>query len=177
MRRLVQLRSNIKKSFDLSNYSIDAATLNRGEKYKGLGITFDSRLMFKFGFSESLLKLFRSYLISRMQSIRYRNFYSEIYSPTSRVPQRPNLRPPLFLLFINDIVEHISSEKLLFADDLKLFIETTTDYCRILQTNINTVVEWFKTNPFSLNKKKCFAVSYTKKQDPIIFNCAKRLLI
>ena len=90
---------------------------------------------------------------------------------------RPNLRPPLFFLFINDIVEHISSEKLLFADDLKLFIETTTDYCRILQTNINTVVEWFNTNPFSLNKKKCFAVSYTKKQDPIIFNYAKRLLI
>ncbi|XP_063909845.1 uncharacterized protein LOC135127332 [Zophobas morio] len=96
----------------------------------------------QFGFSESLLKLFKSYLIGRVQSVRYRNFYSEIYSPTSGVPQGSNLGPLLFLLFINDIVEHISSEKLLFADDLKLFFE------------INTIDDF----------------SYTKKQEPIIFN-------
>ncbi|XP_063915696.1 uncharacterized protein LOC135131778 [Zophobas morio] len=96
----------------------------------------------QFGFSESLLKLFKSYLIGRVQLVRYRNFYSEIYSPTSGVPQGSNLGPLLFLLFINDIVEHISSEKLLFADDLKLFFE------------INTIDDF----------------SYTKKQEPIIFN-------
>lgn len=75
----------------------------------------------RFGFSESLCKLFRSYLTDREQVVRYQNFFSKTIIPTSGVPQGSNLGPLLFLLFINDIVENITCEKLLFADDLKLF--------------------------------------------------------
>ena len=92
-------------------------------------------------------------------------FFSELYSPTSGVSQSSNLGPLLFLLFINGIVEDISSEKLLFADDLKLFMEiNTTEDCRIIQANVNTVVDWYNSNCLLLTETEmcCSFVFYKR---------------
>lgn len=44
----------------------------------------------------------------------------------SGVPQTSSLGPLLFTIFINDLTSTISSNKLLFADDLKLYCYTLT---------------------------------------------------
>ena len=65
----------------------------------------------------------KSYLQGRELFVKHRNFVSNSFSPGSGVPQGSNLGPLLFIIFINDVVDVILSYKLLFADDLKLFLE------------------------------------------------------
>ena len=121
-----------------------------------------------FGFSDSLCRLFSSYLIERKLFVKYQNFSSQAFSPTSGVPQSSNLGPLLFLLFINDLPDRITSEKNLFADDLKLFQRIVSPQdCVKLQHNIDIVVQWCHENRLTLNEDKCSVVSYTKKLVPV----------
>jgi hypothetical protein len=61
------------------------------------------------------------------------------------------------------MVNVITCEKLLFADDLKLFIriESDSDF-NLLQNNLDAVVEWSSRNRLSLNTAKCFVSSYSR---------------
>jgi hypothetical protein len=111
-----------------------------------------------FGFSDSLLNLFESYLSDRFCYVNVLGFYSARLVVNSGVPQGSNLGPLLFLLFINDIVEIFSLNVLLFADDVKLYstIRDISD-CMRLQSNckkINKYLELFvdMRNLWSLEK-------------------------
>ena len=124
-----------------------------------------------YGFSDQLISFFREYLTKREQRVRYRNFYSSPIYPTSGVPQGSNLGPLLFLIFINDITVEVSCKALLFADDLKLFLEIKSEEdCMTLQNNIKHIAEYCKKNCLTLNKDKCYIVTYTKRHEPISFS-------
>ena len=77
-------------------------------------------------------------------------------SVDSGVPQGSVLGPLLFLFFINDLPAHISSESLLFADDLKLYriINNFHDFVS-LQKDIKAVSTWAHNNGLELNITKC----------------------
>jgi len=61
-----------------------------------------------------------SYVTNKKQIVKVKNFISEPFNILSGVPQGSHLAQLLFILFINDL--HFNdSQKLLFADDLKLF--------------------------------------------------------
>jgi len=124
-----------------------------------------------FGFSTNSLKFFGSYLSNRPCSVTYNGFKSSIFLATSGVPQGSVLGPTLFLLFINDLAHSLKCHKLLFADDLKIFsrIDHTGD-CHALQTQLNLVEAWCKSNKLELNIDKCKVVSYTKRLVPIEHN-------
>lgn len=123
-----------------------------------------------YGLSSPLMSLIKSYLDDRVQYVKYRNFISEKYAATSGVPQGSNLGPLLFLLYINDIVTVIKCLKLLFADDLKLYQEISwLENCEALQADLRAVEEWCISNRLSLNISKCCVVSYTRKQNAVIY--------
>ena len=85
------------------------------------------------------------------------------------VPQGSNLGPLFFLVYMNDISICSDILKLrLFADDTNAFLED--DDIRTLISRVNTELEkltiWIKTNKLSLNvkKSKFMIFSRTKKQ-------------
>jgi ribonuclease P/MRP protein subunit RPP40 len=109
-----------------------------------------------FGFSDSLLNLFESYLSDRFCYVNVLGFYSARLVVNSGVPQGSNLGPLLFLLFINDIVEIFSLNVLLLADDVKLYstIRDISD-CMRLQSNVDVLYGWCRSNGLPLNRDKC----------------------
>ena len=74
-------------------------------------------------------------------------------------------------MFINDLVESLTCQKLAYADDLKLFnrIDSYTD-CMNLQRNIKIVSTWCKNHQLSLNVAKCNITSYHRIKNAILYN-------
>ena len=73
------------------------------------------------GVSDSLLKLFQSFLTNRFQRVLLNGQTSEWLPVKAGVPQGSILGPLLFLIYINDLSENIESTVKLFADDTSLF--------------------------------------------------------
>lgn len=86
-----------------------------------------------------------------------RNGASNWNNVTSGVPQGSILGPVLFLLFVNDIPDMISSSiAKMFADDTKVYnqIETKAD-CDALQCDLNALAAWSKLWLLEFNADKC----------------------
>lgn len=81
--------------------------------------------------------LFHSYLTDRVNFMKYRNCHSTSYSPSSGVPQGPNLGLLIFSLFINDIADFFIVNSEILADDLKIYLLiNSVEDCNSLQNNI-----------------------------------------
>ena len=118
-----------------------------------------------------MVKFLKSYLNNRSCFVTYNGFSALLFTPSSGVPQGSILGPILFLIFINDIADSLDCLKLLFADDIKIFasINTNAD-CQHLQTQLQVLDEWCKTNRLEVNVKKCRVVTYSKRKNPVNFD-------
>ena len=74
----------------------------------------------------------------------------------SGVPQGSVLGPLLFLVYINDIANYVSSPCRLFADDCIIYkqINSPTD-AKILQDDLLHLERWEKTWNMKFNIDKC----------------------
>lgn len=125
----------------------------------------------KIGISSNLLKLFESYLLNREQYVSYNGYKSNSFISTSGVPQGSNLGPLLFLIFIDDLINLLDTDRLMFADDLKIYTSISTlEDCLNLQSNLNKVNQWCDLNKLKLNVSKCKIVTFTRKIIPIMYN-------
>ena len=69
----------------------------------------------------------------------------------SGIPQETVIGPLLFVIYINNILENITSEGFLFADDTKIFREITSRSVALnLQWDITAPEQWSKNGDFSL---------------------------
>lgn len=74
----------------------------------------------------------------------------------SEVPQGSNLGQFLFVIFIDEVSNVISSRKFIFVDDLKFFIafESVSDSYS-LQADIRRLFAWSTENELLKNINKC----------------------
>lgn len=87
---------------------------------------------------------------------------------TSGVPQGTVLGPLLFLLFINDMPENISSTARLFAVDCLLYrtINSIED-AKELQKDLDTLQRWKQTWLMEFNPDKCEVINITNKKSHV----------
>ena len=84
------------------------------------------RKLYHMGFRERINRYINSYLSGREQHVQVGDFKSENMTITKGIPQGSILGPLLFCLYINDIVEFVDVETILFADDAVFIITALT---------------------------------------------------
>ena len=173
-------RSTVTNLFVMSQYISDH--LDKSSQvdvvYTDFSKAFDhldhNRLLYKlqsFNFSVDLINLFRSYLWNRSQYVEHVGVRSRIFQAVSGVPQGSILGPLLFNLFVNDITTKLSTNHLLYADDMKLFLNTSSvDDCLRLQHDLDETSSWCRENRLTLNISKCSVISYHRLRNPILFD-------
>ena len=92
----------------------------------------------------------------------------------SGVPQGSHIGPLLFILYINDLTNHVDScEISLYAEASKLFreISSVTD-CQLVQKDLDSVCLWCETWHHKFNADKCCIMTFTNKKKYLSFDCA-----
>ena len=75
----------------------------------------------------------------------------------NRVPQGTVLGPTVFLLYINEIFNHINNDKQLFSDDPKLF---GIEYPQSNQHDIDELQDWAQDWLLQFNIGKCLTLYF-----------------
>ena len=102
------------------------------------------------------LKWLESFLTNRRQRVILRNGSSTWNWVKSGVPQGSILGPLLFLVYVNDMPDVISSTAKMFADDTKVYREIRiVDDCYDLQKDLNSLSAWSQKWLLRFNATKC----------------------
>ena len=109
-----------------------------------------------YGVIGKLLEWIRDFLSGRRQRVMVNGKLSSWTDILSGIPQGSVLGPILFVIFINDLPDVVSSTAIMFADDTKLFREIRTmEDNDILQQDLDNLVEWSNKWQLGFNETKC----------------------
>lgn len=124
--------------------------------------------MARIGFPRWITEWIASYLSGRSAFVVVNSARSRMFEISSGVPQGSVLGPLLFNVFVNDLCVLLSSFKLSFADDLKLYriIFSPAD-CVIMQEDVNSLLMWCSDNGMRVNSKKCKVISFSRSINQI----------
>ena len=126
--------------------------------------------------NDSCLDLFRSYLSGRKQVVVVDGCMSDMKDVKAGVPQGSRLGPLLWVLYVQDILEDLESEVLLFADDTCCFASAKdpSETAAILNRDLAKISEWAKKWKVTFNPSKTKDIIFSNKflfnSPPIIFN-------
>lgn len=119
-----------------------------------------------YGIRGKLLEWIAHFLDGRIQSVVHSGETSASVPVTSGVPQGTVLGPLLFLIYINDLPNAVTtSHARLFADDCILYreIDNNEDACR-LQDDLDRLQRWEKTWMMEFHPDKCQVLRITNKR-------------
>ena len=115
----------------------------------------------------------RDFLENRQQQVVLEWATSTSVPVQSGVPQVSVLGPLLFLLFINDLPEVISTGSTVrpFADDCVLYrrIRSTED-TNALQDDLNSLQNWERDWLMEFHPEKCQVLHISNKRNPLKYN-------
>ncbi|MES9974252.1 MAG: reverse transcriptase family protein, partial [Candidatus Thiodiazotropha sp.] len=109
-----------------------------------------------YGIRGKLLRWIENFLTGRTFRVKVGQFHSSSATIQSGVPQGSVLGPLLFLIYINDLPDAVSSNILLYADDLKIW-----NACDMssLQMDVDSVFHWSADWGLPINVEKCAHLS------------------
>ncbi len=109
-----------------------------------------------YGIKGNLLAWIENFLQNRRQCVQINGAKSEWASVTSGIPQGSVLGPCLFVIFINDLPDEVTSCIQMFADDTKVFtkVNSTEDQDK-LQEDIDSLYQWSDKWQLRFNAGKC----------------------
>ena len=122
-----------------------------------------------YGIDGDTLLTIKNYLSNRRIKIKINGVFSNLSDENfinSGVPQGSILGPLLFLLYINDLPDNLTSKTYLYADDTSIYmpIDPTNphDSLSILQNDLNKIFEWSKRWGLIFKPSKSVDVTFTK---------------
>ena len=147
-----------------SKYQADVLLLDFSKAFDRVDHT---KLLYKldfYGIRGRTLQWIKGFLIGRTQVVSVNGSQSSSTEVLSGVPQGSVLGPVLFLLYVNDIGEGISSTFRLFADDCVLYrcIKSKQDQI-ILQEDLQNMKQWAESWKMKFNVPKCSHLTVTLK--------------
>ena len=167
---LVTISQFIYECFD-SKYQCDVIYTDIAKAFDSVNHNLLSEKLAAYGLVPSLVTLLKSFLSHRKLFVFFAGRQSTEFVAQSGVPQGSVLGPLLFLIFINDIVMEVDCCNLLFADDFKIFTKISSlQDCEKLHNCLKKVCTWCEQNGLKLNIGKCQVMSFTKKQNKIIYD-------
>ena len=121
-----------------------------------------------YGIQDKEWHWFQTYLQGRYQYVEMNGYKSTKMPLETGVPQGSILGPLLFLLYINDLPSATKLKCVIFADDTNLLISgnNLTELVDILNTELESVSDFFKANQLKLNAKKTKLVCFRKRAPP-----------
>ena len=124
--------------------------------------------MDKYRFHEDDIDLFRSYLSNRKQIVKCHNEISQMCDIHIGVPQGSVSGPILFLLYVNDINQHvhIGAACNLYADDTLVYCSANNvDTLQECNNNyIACIKQWYDMNTLAINTAKSNVMVVSSKQ-------------
>ena len=121
------------------------------------------------GIGGTLLSWFRNYLEDRKQKVVVEGAESSEREILAGVPQGSILGPILFILYVNDIVNHLNLNLRLYADDATLFItyDNPFEAAEILQHNLDLATQWANNWLVKFNPTKTESMVVSRRKDSI----------
>lgn len=115
----------------------------------------------------NVLAWIKCFLNNRSQFVQANGTDSFSSPVNSGVPQGSVLGPLLFLIYINDLPDCVSSSISLFADDCVIYREIANESdTSILQSDINALSNWCTLWHMELNTNKCKAMRVSRQYNP-----------
>ena len=116
-----------------------------------------------YGIDGDILKWIQEFLQGRTQEVMVNGCRSKADIVISGVPQGTVLGPILFVIYINDLLDNIKSDGLMFADDTKIFrLISSYDDAVELQADISRLEQWSDTWQLRFNHDKCHILTLGK---------------
>ena len=117
------------------------------------------------GIEGKLKELFVSYLCDRKQIVVVEGEKSNVQSIKAGVPQGSRLGPLLFIIYINDIIDELESEILIFADDCTLLTSAVDPNMTALTLNrdLTKITNWALKWKVTFNAEKSKDIIFSRK--------------
>ena len=126
------------------------------------------KLKNSYNLSDKALNWYASYLQNRQQRVIVNGRCSEWCRVRSGTPEGGLLSPLLFALYINDLPSEMSSQCLMFADDVKIYRKITCPAdATALQADLEKLCKWSRSWHLNLNPSKCKTFRMTLKTKPL----------
>ena len=116
-----------------------------------------------YGIKGKIFNWIKEFLTGRTQTVKVNGTGSTLADVLSGIPQGSVLGPLLFVIYINDILDNIKANGLLFADDTRAYRTIVSkEDAEELQCDLFTLDKWSQDWLLGFNAKKCHVLTTGK---------------
>ena len=153
---LISTTNDINNLLDRRKTNVDIIYLDLAKAFDTVSHCKVIAKLRQYGIGGNVLNWINHFLTNRKQYVKVNEATSEVFVPSSGVPQGACLSSLLFLVYVNDVCDVISHSTIkLFADDAKLYREVSSvEDANLLQRDLNAIASYFAKWQLKINSEK-----------------------